>query len=93
MPTGPTRQLKKILVYPIAAAVAGLGLSSVLLVLFVAADRSARGESDIAPGLRLLGMVPSLTVKRVPKKLRGVATRRALGAAAGMALPAPRGAR
>jgi hypothetical protein len=93
MPSGPTRSLKKLIVYPIAALVSGLGLSALLLVLFVAADRSARDEADLAPGLRLLGAVPSLTVKRVPKKLRPVATRRAIGAAAGMALPAARGAR
>ena len=93
LPTKPTRVLRKLLVYPIAALVSGLGLSAMLLVLFVAADRSARGESDLVPGLRLLGAVPSLKVKRVPKKLRPVATRRAIGAAAGMALSAPRGAR
>ncbi|MBV8718301.1 MAG: hypothetical protein JO020_06565 [Chloroflexi bacterium] len=93
MPTAPTRSLRKLIVYPIAALVSGLGLSALLLVLFVAADRSARDEADLAPGLRLLGAVPSLTVKRVPKKLRTVATRRAIGAAAGMALPAARGAR
>jgi hypothetical protein len=93
MPAGPTRALRKLAVYPIAAVLAGLALSSVLLVLFVAADRSARTEGDLTPGLRLLGAVPSLNVKRVPKKLRSVATRRAIGAAAGMALPAARGAR
>jgi len=93
VPSAPTRQLRKILVYPVAAAVAGLGLSGVLLVLFVAADRSARGETDLTPGLRLLGVVPTLGLKRVPKHLRGVATRRAIGAAAGMALPAAPGSR
>jgi uncharacterized protein involved in exopolysaccharide biosynthesis len=93
MPTAPTRALRKLIVYPIAALVTGLGLSAMLLVLFVAADRSARGESDLAPGLRLLGAVPALKVKRAPKKLRSIATRRAIGAAAGMALPVARGAR
>jgi uncharacterized protein involved in exopolysaccharide biosynthesis len=93
LPLSPTRALRKLLIYPIAALVSGLGLSAILLVLFVAADRSARGESDLAPGLRLLGAVPMLNVKRVPKKWRPVATRRAIGAAAGMALPAARGAR
>lgn len=93
MPTQATRQTKKVIIYPIAAAVAALGLSGLLLVLLVAGDRSTRDSADLAPGLRLLGTVPMLKVKRVPKQLRGVATRRAIGAVAGTALPAPGGAR
>jgi len=89
MPTTAIRPLKKIIVYPIAALVIGLGLSAILLVMMVAGDRSVRSESEVAPGLRVLGVVPFLTLKRVPKPLRGVATRRAIGALAGMALPAP----
>jgi hypothetical protein len=71
----------------------GLGVSGVVLILLVAADRSARAEADLTAGLRVLGAVPSLSLKRVPKKLKGVATRRAIGAPAGMALPAARGTR
>ncbi len=93
MPTQPTSQTKKLLIYPIAAAVAGLALSGLLLVLLVASDRSIRSESDLAPGLRVVGVLPSLRLKRVPKAFRGVATRRAIGAVAGTALPAPGGAK
>jgi uncharacterized protein involved in exopolysaccharide biosynthesis len=93
MPTAPTVQTKKIMIYPIAAAVVGLGLSGMLLVLFVASDRSVRAEQDVtANGLRVLGSVPALRVKRPPKNLKLAATRRAIGAAAGTALPAPGGA-
>jgi capsular polysaccharide biosynthesis protein len=93
MPPAPTPQTKKIMIYPIAAAVAGLGLSAMLLVVLVASDRSVHSESDLAPGLRVLGTVPLLKLKRVPKNLRSVAARRAVGAVAGAALPAPGGAR
>jgi hypothetical protein len=93
MPTTATRQLKKMLIYPLAALVAGLGLSAALLVVLVAGDRSVRSESDLAPGVRVLGVVPSFKLKRIPRKLRTVATRRAIGAAAGTALPAPVGAK
>jgi uncharacterized protein involved in exopolysaccharide biosynthesis len=93
MPTKPTRQLRKMIIYPIAALAAGLGLSGVILILLVSADRSARSELDLGNTMRVLGSVPSLDVKRVPKKLRGVATRRAIGSPAGMALPAARGSR
>lgn len=93
LPTSATIQIKKIVIYPIAAAVIGIGLTAMLLVLLVASDRSVRSEVDLAPGLRVLGTVPSLRLKRVPKKLRSVATRRAIGAPAGMALPPYGGAR
>jgi capsular polysaccharide biosynthesis protein len=91
--TAATAQIKKIIIYPIAALVVGLGLTGMLLVLLVASDRSVRSEQDLAPGLRVLGTVPMLQLKRVPKKLRSVATRRAMGAPAGMALPLPGGAK
>jgi uncharacterized protein involved in exopolysaccharide biosynthesis len=92
-PTAPVAQLKKIIIYPIAGALGGLGLAGILLVLLVASDRSMRSEIDLAPGQRLLGTVPYLRVRKMPKALRGVATRRAIGSAAGMALPSPGGAK
>ncbi|MBV9175280.1 MAG: hypothetical protein JOZ81_34930 [Chloroflexi bacterium] len=93
MPTAPVSQMKKIIVYPIAGAMAGLVLATVILVLLVASDRSIRYESDLTPGLRVVGSVPTLKMKRVPKRLRSVATRRAIGSIAGTALPAPGGAK
>jgi hypothetical protein len=91
--TVATPQTKRIIIYPIAAAIVGLGLTAMLLVVLVASDRSVRSEQDLAPGMRLLGAVPILQLKRVPKQLRGVATRRAIGALAGTALPLPEGAK
>lgn len=91
LPTVATAQTKKIIIYPIAAVVVGLGLMCALLVLLVATDRSIRSESDLGPGIRTLGDVPLLQLKNVPKNLRAVATRRAIGATAGMALPAHSG--
>ncbi len=87
--TSATPQTKKILIYPIAALIVGLGLSSMLLVLLVASDRSIRSEADLAANVRVLGTVPMLQLKRLPKQLRSVGTRRAMGAVAGTALPAP----
>jgi hypothetical protein len=93
LPTVAIPQTKRIIIYPIAAAIVGLGLTGMLLVLLVASDRSVRSAQDLAPGLRLLGAVPTLQLKRVPRQLRGVATRRAIGALAGTALPASEGAK
>lgn len=89
LPIAPANQIKKIIIYPIAAAIAGLGLTGLLLVILVASDRSVRSELDLAPGLRLLGSVPILQPNHSPKKLsRSGARRRAIGAVAGLALPA-----
>jgi uncharacterized protein involved in exopolysaccharide biosynthesis len=94
LPTAPTPQLKSILVFVLAALVIGLGISGTLLVLLVAGDRSVRRESDLQPPVRVLGVVPALRVKqRLPKPVRSAATRRAIGFAAGTALPAPKGAK
>jgi len=95
LPTGPTRALRRQLVYPIAGLVAGMALSLVILVLFVAADRSVRSESDLPEGARLLGAVPQLNLKlkRLPKAARRDAMRRAIGFVAGTALPAPTGSK
>jgi uncharacterized protein involved in exopolysaccharide biosynthesis len=93
LPTAATPQTKKIMIYPIASLLAGLGLSCLLLVLLVASDRSIRSETDLAPGVRVLGALPNFEARRVPRSLRQVATRRAIGAVAGMALPMPQGSK
>ncbi len=63
LPTVATPQTKKIIIYPIAALIVGLGLSAMLLVLLVASDRSVRSEADLAPGLRVLGRCPDAQAK------------------------------
>jgi uncharacterized protein involved in exopolysaccharide biosynthesis len=94
LPTAPVTQTKNVLVFGIAGLVVGLGLSGIVLVLLVASDRSIRQEADLQPPVRVLGALPMLKLKqRVPKSIRGSATRRAIGFVAGTALPAPRGSR
>jgi uncharacterized protein involved in exopolysaccharide biosynthesis len=94
VPTTPATQLKNIVVYVAAALVLGLGISGMLLVLFVAGDRSIRRDADLQPPVRVLGTLPMLKLKRrLPKSLRPSATRRAIGFVAGAALPAPKGAK
>jgi uncharacterized protein involved in exopolysaccharide biosynthesis len=92
--TAPSRDLRKALIFPIAALLIGIGLSGAMLVVLVAADRSVRYEMDVSPPLRVLGVVPQLNVKRLPKKLRPASARRAVGFAAGaVALPAAGGSK
>ncbi len=82
-------RLRKMLPLPAAALVLGIGVGAGILVVFVAADRSVRSAADLPAGTRLLGTVPYLRPRNVP---RGAAhaTRRAVGFAAGAALQ-PRG--
>jgi hypothetical protein len=95
VPTSPTRALRKQMIYPIAGFAGGLVLAAVLLVVLVAADRSVRSESDLPSTTRVLGVMPHLRLKlkRLPKSARRDAMRRAIGFAAGTALPAPSGSK
>jgi hypothetical protein len=93
MPTAPTQERRRLLVFPAAALLVGIGLSAALLILLVAADRSVRSTADLAPTLRVVGVVPRLQLKRIPRRAGPDTTRRAIGFVAGTALPAPDGAR
>jgi hypothetical protein len=95
IPSAPTRALRKQLIYPIGGLVGGMVLSVVLLVMLVAADRAVRGETDLPNNARVLGSMPALKLKmrRIPKSARRDAMRRAIGFAAGTALPAPGGSK
>lgn len=93
IPAGATRDTKKLIIAPIAALLVGLIGSTVLLVIILASDRSVRAETDLVPPVRVLGIVPNLMLKRLPKRERASAIRRAMGFPAGSALmlPAPKG--
>jgi uncharacterized protein involved in exopolysaccharide biosynthesis len=91
VPTTPIRQTRARIIFPVAGLVAGMILSALLLVLLMASDRAVRSESDLPSNLRFLGGVPSLTLKRLPKRAGPNVTRRAIGFVAGAALPLPSG--
>ncbi len=81
--------LRKMLTLPAAALLLGSGVGAGILAVFVAADRSVRSAADLPAGTRLLGTVPYLRPRNVPRGAAD-ATRRAVGFAAGAALQ-PRG--
>jgi uncharacterized protein involved in exopolysaccharide biosynthesis len=89
IPTGASRDVKKLIIAPIAALLVGLIGSGVLLVIILASDRSIRSETDLVPPVRVLGIVPKLKLKRVPKRDRSTAIRRAIGFAGGSSLTLP----
>ena len=92
MPTQQIVERRHMVIYPAAAVAAGLAISGALLVMLFVTDRSARSARDFDPQLRVLGTIPHLQIKRLPKQAGPHATRRAIGYVAGAALPAPAGA-
>jgi hypothetical protein len=95
LPTSATRALRKQLIFPIAGFAAGVVLAGILLVVLVAGDHAVRSEGDLPGSARVLGVMPHLKLKlrRIPKSARRDAMRRAVGFAAGTALPAPGGSK
>ena len=92
-PLSPALDLKKIVMIPAVGLLLGIGLSVALLVLLIASDRSVRSETELPPGARVLGTVPRLKLRRVPRRAGAEATRRAVGFVAGAPHPAPQATR
>lgn len=86
----PSRQLKKVLIYPIIAILAGLTLSAALLLLFALSDHSIRSLADFAPEMVILGVLPPLQPQGVGRRAGPDATRRAIGYLAGSVIPLAR---
>ncbi len=93
LPTVGGRDLKKRIIYPVGALIGSLALSGLVVLLLAMSDKSVRSERDLTSGVRVVGEMPHVRLKRVPRQLGQVATRRAIGFVAGAALPAPRGAK
>lgn len=93
IPSSASREKKKLLIYPAVALAVGLLISTVVLVLLVAGDRTVREEADFGaqPAVPVVGALPRLRLKRVPRRSGPQVTRLALGYIAGAALPAPKG--
>jgi uncharacterized protein involved in exopolysaccharide biosynthesis len=89
MPTSPSHDLRKTLVFPLAGLVLGLALSATLLVLLVSGDRTARAQGDLMGNLHVVGVIPLFARKSLPKTMTGVTSRQMIGFVAGAALPAP----
>jgi capsular polysaccharide biosynthesis protein len=81
----PSRQLRKALVYPIVALLAGVILGVALLLLLTLSDHSVRSLADLAPDMVILGVMPRLQ-PRLPRHSGAHLTRRAVGFVAGGAL-------
>lgn len=92
-PTRAQRERRRVLVFPIAGVAIGALVSGLLLVALTAADRSVRSTADLQPIGRVLGVVPRMGLRRLPRQAGPDTTRRAIAFVAGTtmpALPAPR---
>jgi len=83
----PSRQLRKLLIYPIAALLLGLFLSASLLLLFALSDRSVRTLADLGPDVVILGVLPHLRPQGVARRSGAAVTRRSVGFPAGALVP------
>jgi uncharacterized protein involved in exopolysaccharide biosynthesis len=93
LPGSPVSQRRRILLFPAAGMVVGLGISMALLVGLAVADRAIRVPNDLPTNLQIAAVVPSLKLQKLPKQFGPDTTRRAMAFVAGAALPAPRGAK
>lgn len=82
-----SRQLKKLLLYPVAAIVLAIALSASLLALFTLSDRSVRSLADLGPDAVIIGVLPHLRVIGVTRRPGPAIARRAVGFVAGAIVP------
>jgi uncharacterized protein involved in exopolysaccharide biosynthesis len=83
----PSRQIRKVLSYPILALLAGVLLSGSILLGLTLSDHSIRSLADLAPEVVILGVMPTLRPKTPFKHSGTNAARRAVGFVAGAAPP------
>jgi hypothetical protein len=92
-PTKAERERRRLLIFPAAAVAIGTLVSALLLVALTASDRSVRSTTDIGTMGRVIGVVPRMGLRRLPRQAGPETTRRAIAFVAGTtlpALPAPR---
>jgi uncharacterized protein involved in exopolysaccharide biosynthesis len=88
-----TRDIRRLILFPVAGLLGGIIFSVGMLVTLVAGDRSIRAAVDLVPPVRIVGTLPSLKMKGLPKRDRTDATRRAIGFPVGTVLALPKGAK
>jgi len=82
-----SRQVKKVIVYPILALLAGLFIGAALLLFFTLSDHSVRSLADLGSETPILGVLPHLRPRGVGRRPGPAATRRGIGHGAGAVLP------
>jgi len=92
-PTKSQRERRRFLIFPSAAIAIGGLISALLLIALTATDRSVRSSADLRNVGRVIGVVPRMGLRKLPRRAGPETTRRAIAFVAGTtmpALPAPR---
>ena len=92
-PSRPQRERRRFIIFPAAAVVIGGLVSALLLISLTATDRSVRSSADLRNVGRVIGVVPRMGLRKLPRRAGPDTTRRAIAFVAGTtmpALPAPR---
>jgi hypothetical protein len=87
-PAKAERERRRLLIFPAAAVAIGGLISALLLVSLTASDRSVRSTADLSAMGRVIGVVPRMGLRRLPRQAGPDTTRRAIAFVAGTALPA-----
>lgn len=87
-PARAERERRRLLIFPAAAVAIGTLISALLLVSLTASDRSVRSTTDLSAMGRVIGVVPRMGLRRLPRQAGPETTRRAIAFVAGTALPA-----
>jgi hypothetical protein len=87
-PTRAERERRRLLIFPAAAVAIGGLISALLLVSLTASDRSVRSTADLSAMGRVIGVVPRMGLRRLPRQAGPETTRRAIAFVAGTAMPA-----
>jgi uncharacterized protein involved in exopolysaccharide biosynthesis len=94
LPSTAMRQWKKLLIYPAAALIAGILLSTTLLVFLTLGDRAVRTSHELTgAAVPVLGVLPRLRTRRLVDRSGPGRVRRAIYYAAGTTLVSKVGAR
>lgn len=83
----PSRQIKKVIMYPIVGGLLAIVLSVALLMFFALSDHSVRSLADLAPDMVILGVLPRFRPRGIGRRLRADVTRRGVAVGAGAVLP------
>lgn len=87
MPTAPTLERRKVMMFAALATIVGVGISGVIAVLLVAGDRTARNETDLEALGPVIGVIPPLQTTPLGKGADAELARIRVGQPAGTVLP------
>lgn len=87
LPTAPTSERRKQMMFVVIGLVVGVGVSAVLTVVLVTSDRSVRHENDLESLGHVVGVIPALAATSKKLTLSSPVARLSVGIPAGVALP------